>query len=456
MPFGPELTLACLYASQQESTEYFDFHRAKRSEPGKHPFEKNNKDKDVARVLDALAECSMYKAQHQSVSVSLTVTETQTTLYVAQVGGAMDVVVDHLHGITNHLHRIRDSASSSVPPEYRYSRDGFDIRVIREFATFICKFSIDKLRWRILKHIDTFLDEYLPKVPKLPVISHEDLKTFAEDLRAIRTRLPLQGPVEDRDVAWLMERVKEWDLCWRLKPRGVEVRDVPKFIDICVKSTFSFERYLQKILFCRNNCFVLLDLLTCRHLSVFLNGGFNIEAIPSIQRPMSIDIRYEAFLPHLKGAQGLSPDSNLHSIYGRMVEQLIRVATANGATLSADRSTLDFGLADVHPECVLVAYHCLHWGLEPFPYLGMSQSPCRGCQCYISSLSRQGEWGPPTFSHRPDASRHVRMPWVGPLLDPLDASGEYTACDALMFQGMINGSLEWDFDFCAWQHSTAP
>lgn len=241
MPYDPELALACLYANQHESNAYFDPYRDapyERSRPAKHPFQKNNKDKDVAIVLDALAECSMYEARHHSVSISLTVTVTNATLYVAQVGGSMDVVVGHLHGIMAHLRRIRESISSPVPPEHRSQR-GFDLRLAREFGFFLTKFSIDKLRWRILKHIDTFLNDYLPKVPGgIPAIPQEDLQAFTADLRDIRARLPHQGPVGDSDIVWLMERTKDWQLRWRRKPRGAMIRNMPEFIDIC--GTFLF------------------------------------------------------------------------------------------------------------------------------------------------------------------------------------------------------------------------
>ncbi|KII83364.1 hypothetical protein PLICRDRAFT_47256 [Plicaturopsis crispa FD-325 SS-3] len=93
-----------------------------------------------------------------------------------------------------------------------------------------------------------------------------------------------------------------------------------------------------------------------RRLSVFLDGHFGIQAIPPTQRPLSIDIRCEAFLPYIKELHGLARNSEeLRVVYNSMAQQLIRATTANGATLSADGSTLFFEPTDVHPEARVCA-----------------------------------------------------------------------------------------------------
>lgn len=144
------------------------------------------------------------------------------------MGGSLHPVVDHLHGIVNYIHRIRESADSSVVPP----------RLILELEMFLTKFFFEKLRRRILKHIDTFVDQYAsilsaPLAGTEPFIDMHRTRLLGliENLRSIRNRLPLRGQVDESEILWLMERIKMIYVDWRPE----EDNSLPRTMDLLGK-----------------------------------------------------------------------------------------------------------------------------------------------------------------------------------------------------------------------------
>lgn len=207
--YYPEFWIACLYADQfGRDHDDSDSHMG----PAKVSYLEGRGDRAIARVLDGFAACCVQEAQHQSVSISLTTTNADVTLYVAQVGGSLSRVVDHLHRIIDYIRRIRESVKLPTGPSEHRGKNKFDQRLIREFEMFLYRSSFEKLRHRILKHIDTIVDEYASLLPVAGSYPDMDVHfarvhKLIDDFRTIQNRLPLQGSVSDTEMLWLQQRI---------------------------------------------------------------------------------------------------------------------------------------------------------------------------------------------------------------------------------------------------------
>lgn len=196
---------------------------------------KQRNNASTATLLDVLAECCLHEARHQSVSISATITQSDLTLYVSQIGGSLDGVVEHLHNVVGVLRRIKESTPSTS--ENRGSL-GVNLRLERDLEIFITKLSYEKLRRRILMHVDTFIDEYVPLILQLPPDHRWEtflstsyvssryfdvpfvlLQALADEFRAVKNKLSIEGTLlSGADLAWLLDRIGGWHKEWVADP----------------------------------------------------------------------------------------------------------------------------------------------------------------------------------------------------------------------------------------------
>lgn len=199
-------------------------------------------------------------------------------------------------------------------------------------------------------------------------------------------------------------------------------------------------------------------------LPTLLDMHCTIQAVSPMQRHITVNTRLEDFLHHMThpgiNLIGKPYKRDMRPIHRRMVEKLLRVLDSTGVEHTRIRGTLregtiiDFGMVDVHPECVLFAYNVRTPLLHPFPYIGTSRPPCRGCQYYISAFCRHKDLPRLQMAHRSEKLRHseVCCPWAAPLIwpDHDDGVSLYSREDESAMEIMMLMYLQRDLYDCLW------
>lgn len=143
-----------------------------------------------------------------------------------------------------------------------------------------------------------------------------------------------------------------------------------------VKSAFSLEHYLRKICFIRHHCLTFMGVATFDRLAALLDGRCKIRPVPPERRRIIIDTRLDIFLPFLQRLGVPKRDwTHIHHLLSGNMLRMTKTTVAQ-MSMNADRSKIDLGLVDVHPECRLIAYHRSQLLPKMFPYIGTSKVPC--------------------------------------------------------------------------------
>lgn len=274
-------------------------------------------------VLDALAQCCIYEPRHQNVAVSVIATTAGTMLFVSQEGGSLALAVGHLHNVLAYIRRIRES--EALPSNSEHIKE-----LMRDFELFLIKFSFKKLRRRILKHLDAFVNlaPLLPSPERYEGVDGMDadiarLLSLMDVFRDIRSKLLLPGPVSDADLIWIMGCLKasyqdfkpeytfedpedyglsifydlSVSLCMSFRSRVRNLILIVPAVKTAVRnSLLSIGRSFRKMWSFRENFLTLVRLATSDHLSGLISSHCIIEAVLPMQRPVTIDLRFDTFL----------------------------------------------------------------------------------------------------------------------------------------------------------------
>lgn len=434
----PELYLSLLSGRQGDvshlSTE--QRHNDVGSRLSGHPFP-NDPDR-LMDLLDALAAVCVWKEEKQVmfVSLSMTMDPKAATLYVSSNETVPATVTSHLRIIRGQLKELQSVVvpkqssvvvpKQSIPPDIETSPDPSKTQARTEgelkIQKTIYEYSYGKLRQRFNKWAPDILAKYdaFTKSSNLNIQDATLLQATHLALKHIQSLLRSKRPPPDLSrLIWMIDKLSG---SWQdhLNAAGIEeiltrwdnYIDAGR-LDAGRNRKLSLRRLLKKLFTLHHHIRTIMRIAWSRRLSPFLDGQFDVVAVPAACYDISIRVSEQAVLPVIFPAR----EQKHLPIYDDILKRLQEKAESEGVKI--EKGKLSMKQAAVHAECTLLAYHIQHPNIHPYCYFGGSKLSCHGCATFFSSYNLVAEsFHLPQFFTKGSHNK-IYLRWTCPHLLPL-------------------------------------